>query len=208
MPVATHRHLVDFEEFCKIIPDRQKADLIDGVIYVASPDNIEHFDLFLWLAHLLRDFLKWRRLGGKILGSRIAFRLNKHEAPEPDLAYLMPSRAHLVRRGYVAGRPDVAMEIVSPDSIERDYDTKREQFRAAGVPEYWIIDLLAGKVICLRLTKSDEYRPAKSKDGKLYSSIIQGFWVRPEWLLRRPLPDKDDVLTEILASLDTSGNGK
>ena len=37
VPVASD--LITFEVFCAIIPDGQKADLLDGVIYVASPDS-------------------------------------------------------------------------------------------------------------------------------------------------------------------------
>jgi hypothetical protein len=38
-----------FEDFCEIIREDQKADLIDGVIYMASPENTDANDLFGWL---------------------------------------------------------------------------------------------------------------------------------------------------------------
>lgn len=36
-PIA--EDLVTFDEFCRLVRDGQKADLIDGVIYMASPDS-------------------------------------------------------------------------------------------------------------------------------------------------------------------------
>ena len=35
-----------FDQFCSFVPDGQKADLIEGMIYMASPDNWEAASLF------------------------------------------------------------------------------------------------------------------------------------------------------------------
>lgn len=37
--------LVTVDEFHRIIPDGQKADLLDGVIYMASPDSDRSNDI-------------------------------------------------------------------------------------------------------------------------------------------------------------------
>src|SRR6516225_10140221 len=49
MNLVPRSALYSFEEFCSVVPDGQKADLIDGVIYMASPDNTDAADLFGWL---------------------------------------------------------------------------------------------------------------------------------------------------------------
>src|SRR6185437_11295830 len=105
-----------FEDFCALIPDGQKADLIDGVIYMASPDNTDANDLFVWLLWILAGFIEVKDLG-KVYGSRVAFRLGQAQAPEPDVAVVLKARLHLVERGFVNGPPDLALEIVSPESI-------------------------------------------------------------------------------------------
>lgn len=200
MATAAKYQLYTFDDFCALVPDKRKADLIDGVIFMASPDNVEHFDLFLWLAHLIRDYLSRKGLLGKILGSRVAFRIDGSNSPEPDLAFLRPERLHLVRRGFVDGPPDWAVEIISPESIERDYHKKRKQYQKAGVPEYRIVDLLVKRLTCLRLNKSGEYRKVKPQGDIQRCQAIPGFWVRPSWLWETPLLDKDEVLNEILES--------
>src|SRR6266436_2937837 len=108
-----------FDDFCLLVPDGQKGDLIDGVIYMASPENIEANLLFVWLISLLDFFVEGKDLG-KIFGSRAAFRLDNRNSPEPDIAFVRKDRLHLTRRGHFVGRPDLAMEIVSPESIDRD----------------------------------------------------------------------------------------
>jgi Uma2 family endonuclease len=140
-----------FEEFCVLVNDGQKADLIDGVIYMASPDNMDANELFMWLGALMNGYARRKRLG-KVYGTRVAFRINKINSPEPDLGFVRTSRLHLVHRGFVKGPPDLAVEIVSPDSIDRDYRRKREQYRRAGVGEYWIVDEIDEKVTLHRLS--------------------------------------------------------
>jgi Uma2 family endonuclease len=196
---AAKYQLYTFDEFCDLVPEGQKADLINGVIYMASPDNLEHHRINKWLAWLVESFLMETETGGEIFGYRIAFRLNLSNSPEPDLGFLKASRLHLAKRGYIDGPPDWVVEIVSPDSVERDHISKRRQFEEAGVPEYWIIDPLKEKVTCLRLGKNGLYRTVRIKKGIIECLAIPGFWLRVNWLWERPLPGKKKVLAEILA---------
>src|SRR5262249_10790183 len=135
---------------------------------------------------------------GKIVGSRVAFRLGTGGGPEPDIAFIRKERMRLLKGGYVNGAPDLAMEIVSPDSITRDYYDKRHQYQAAHVREYWIVDPLERKVTLLRLDSRGTYREVRTVKGKLTSEVIKGFWVQTEWLWQDPLPDEIDTVFEIM----------
>jgi Uma2 family endonuclease len=42
--------------------------------------------------------------------------------------------------------PLLVVEVVSPDSIKRDYRYKRSEYAALEIPEYWIVDPLESKV--------------------------------------------------------------
>lgn len=208
MSVATN-YRVSYDEFCVLVHEGQKADLIDGIIYMASPDNIESFDLFSWLLRLASDYLEAMDLGGRLFGSRIAFQLDDENAPEPDLAYLRRERLHLIRKSRILGPPDWALEIVSPESSERAYRKKRKQFERFKVPEYWIIDPIEERVTCLRLSRAGKYEEVRPRNGIICSAVIEGFWLRLSWLWQRPLPPKNKVLAEIiaLAQQRRRGNG-
>jgi len=197
MGTATRTTDYTFEDFCLLVQDGQKADLMDGVIYMASPDNMDANDLFVWLMRLLADVVEINDLG-KVNGSRAAYRVNDRNSPEPDVAFIRRGRTNLVRRGFVNGPPDLAMEIVSPESVERDYETKRELYQDAGVEEYWIVDEVERKVTLLRLAANGKYREIRPKKGELHSQVVPGFWIRPEWLWQNPLPKKVDVLKLLL----------
>ena len=204
MAIATEHGVWTFEDFCERIPEGLKADLIDGVIYVASPDNIEHHDIDMWHTEVLRRYLRKRKIKGRVFGCRVAFRLDDENGPEPDLAYVGPDRVHLVRKTFIKGPPDWTLEIISPSSVERDYRKKRAQYERFGVTEYWIIDPLEQRMTCYRLGANGKYKEIRSRDGKIHSQVIPGFWVKPAWCWQSPLPDEDEALSEILAA----GNGR
>src|SRR5262249_51630935 len=148
---------------------------------MASPDNTDANDLFMWLGGLIDDFAEARDLGN-VYGSRVAFKLSEVEAPEPDIGFVRTSRLNLVRRGQVAGPPDLALEIVSPESIERDYGKKKLQYEQARVEEYWIVDEMKKKVTVFRLDDKGKYHKVAARRGVLYSEVLPGFWLRPKWL--------------------------
>jgi Uma2 family endonuclease len=189
-----------FADFCALIREDQKASLIDGVIYMDSPDNTDANKLLVWLGTLISLFVQIRILG-EVFVSRVAFRLDDRNGPEPDLAFVRKNRLHLVKRGYVNGPPDLGVEIVSPDSVQRDYKDKRGQYERAKMPEYLIIDELERKVLLLRLSPQGKYREVKPRNGELHSEVLRGFWIRPEWLWQDPLPQTMDVLNRILSRL-------
>jgi Uma2 family endonuclease len=198
MASVTATKTYSFDDFCTLVREDQKADLIDGVIYMTSPENTEANYLFGWLFGLMTFFVAAKDLG-KVFGSWVAFRLDDRNGPEPDIAFVRKDRLHLVQRGYVKGPADLAVEIVSPESVERDYEKKRRQYQKAGFPEYWLVDPMKQKVTLLRLPPRGKYREVRPKRGELHSEALPGFWLRPEWLWQDPLPNPLEVLTQLLS---------
>src|SRR5439155_8111167 len=93
---------ISFDAFCELVKDGEKADLIDGVIYMASPDNTNANELSMWLGSLMFDYAQVKRLG-KVYHSRVALRLDDLNSPEPDILFMRKSRLNLVKRGFIAG---------------------------------------------------------------------------------------------------------
>jgi Uma2 family endonuclease len=197
MPKTLAQDCYTFDDFCFLVKDGQKADLIDGVIYMASPDSLDSWRLSRWLIGIADDYVTEKDLG-EIFGIRIAFRLDLLQSPEPDIGFVRKSRLHLSRKGYFDGPPDAAFEIVSPESIERDYHKKRRQYEKYGVREYWIIDQMEETVTLLRLNKRGKYQEVRAKDGIYHSEVIDGFWLDAKWLWQSPRPRKSAILEQLL----------
>lgn len=200
MVTAARVQPVSFEEFRGIARDGPKADLIDGVVHAAAPDNPMANELFVWLCGIMAAFARAQRLG-KIFGARVAYRLDDSNGPVPDIGFVAEERRRRVKRDFIDGPPDLAAEIVTPESVQRDYFDKRRQYEAAGVREYWIVDPMQEKVTLLRLASATrKYRVGRSEKGALCSQVMTGFRLRPEWLWQDPLPPELDILSELLNS--------
>src|SRR5437868_11020875 len=88
--------LVDYETYRVLVHDGEKADLIDGVIYMASPDTKLSNTLNLFLANLIDGYITARKIDGFVFLSRFSCKITDFRAPEPDVGYVRPERAHLV----------------------------------------------------------------------------------------------------------------
>lgn len=197
-PANTKEDLVTVSEFYRQVPDGQKADLLDGVIYMASPDSRRSDDLTGFIGFLMRGYNCAKKIGGVVTGSRFSFRLTRYRAPEPDVGYVGPERLHLLTEREMKGGPDAAIEVVARDSRRRDYGEKKRIYEQAGVTEYWIIDPLKGGVEFHRLNNG-RYELVALEDGHSFrSAVIPGFWLDVHWLLARPLPDEYDCLQQLL----------
>src|SRR4051812_9249436 len=95
-----------FEDRDFLLDEGEKGDLIDGLIYLASPETVGTNLLFLWLAALMTAHVSKKKLG-TIVGSRVALRLDDRNGPEPDIAYLRRERAGIVRPTHILGPADL-----------------------------------------------------------------------------------------------------
>ena len=197
-PVSPDSDLVTVEEFYGLVPDGQKADLIDGVIYMASPDTRRSDRLGGFIKFLLQGYAEAQG-SGEVYGSRFAFELSQFRAPAPDVAFVRTERLHLVSERRMVGGPDIAVEIVSRDSRQRDYGEKKQLYAEAGVTEYWIIDPIQRRVEFHRLD-AGRYALVPLEHNRIFrSAVLEGFWLDIEWLLTEPLPKAYEKLQEILA---------
>jgi Uma2 family endonuclease len=192
--------LITVDGFRALVEDGQKADLIDGVIYMASPDTFRNNRINMFLVFLMRGYAMAKELGGEVVASRFAFELTEIRAPEPDVAYIRADRLHLVSERGMNGGPDIAVEIVSRDSRTRDYVEKKQLYLDAAVPEYWLIDTLARRCEFLGLSNG-RYEPIPLENNRIFKSrALPGFWLDVEWLLAEPLANDFACLQQILAT--------
>jgi Uma2 family endonuclease len=189
-----------YEDFCALVKDGDKADLIDGVIYMASPDNTDANDINVWVVSLVFDFAEYFDLG-KVYVSRVACRLDEFNAPEPDILFVPKKWRRKILRGRIDGAPALAVEIVSPDSKDRDYTKKRLQYERFRIQEYWIIDEMKRTATFLRLGKDGKYREVTPRGGIFRSKVLRGFWLSLEWLWPEKRPLKVHALATLIRSM-------
>ncbi len=86
----------------------------------------------------------------------------------PDLGVVLRGAAKDWRGRRV---PALAAEVVSQGSIERDYKTKREEYLAYGLLEYWIVDPLQEQVTVLT-RRGDAWDEAVFRDEQVIVSLV------------------------------------
>lgn len=187
---------VSFEEFLLLTDGIKKAEWVDGEIIYMAAASIKHELLFKFLLTVLNLYVKGNSLG-IVLGSDVSMKLEEERrGREPDILFIINERTNLLRENYLDGAADLVVEIISPESVERDRNEKFIEYEAAGIREYWLIDPQREQAEFYRLREDLRYHLVSTdSDGIFYSEIIEGFWLRVEWLWT--LPNELDVLREL-----------
>jgi Uma2 family endonuclease len=97
---------------------------------------------------------------------------------------------------HLKGPADLAVEIVSPDSRGRDRGDKYYEYEQGGVREYWLIDPIRRHAEFYRLGDDGLFQPMAVTGGVFHSSVLDGLWLRLEWLWEEPPPSLMTVLRE------------
>ncbi|MGC5399542.1 Uma2 family endonuclease [Streptomyces sp. DT20] len=114
------------------------TELIDGSLVFVSPQRKFHTLAMYLLEQGLRlhvpEALRVRREMAVVLGRR--------NVPEPDLVVVKADgEGGLRQTRYQAADVLLAVEVVSPDSEDRDRDTKPHKYAAAGIPHFWRVEM-------------------------------------------------------------------
>ena len=186
---------VTFEEFMAWADEDSHAEWVDGEIIVTAPCNLGHQDLLGFLYRIIDDFVRTHRLGRVFLMGVLMRLATRPSGREPDVLFVANAHLDRLRETYLDGPADLAVEIVSPDSVERDRVDKLREYEAAGIPEYWVIDLPRKEALFYQLGGDGRYRlMPPDQDGVYRSSVLEGFKLEVAWLWQSPLPDPREVV--------------
>jgi len=185
---------VSFEEFLAWTDEDTHAEWVDGRIILMSPVSIDHQRLLLFLYEILNWYVRARQLG-EVLVAPVQMRLStRPSGREPDLLFVATGHADRLRETYLDGPADLVIEIVSPESDERDRGEKFLEYEASGITEYWLIDALRQEAAFYQLGPDGRYHPGLIEAGGVYrSAVLPGFWLRVGWLWQRPLPPVAEI---------------
>lgn len=189
---------VSWDAFLAWTDEDTFAEWVDGEILEMPPSNEDHQDTGQFLTTFLLLYIQRHGLG-RIFSPPFLMRLpHRPSGREPDLIFVRAEHAERITWTYVNGPADLAVEVVSPDSVTRDYRDKLEEYESAGIPEYWIVDPMRRVARFLQLGADGRYRDVAPDEHGIYTSaVVTGFRLRVEWLWRRPLPTIAQALAEL-----------
>jgi Uma2 family endonuclease len=195
-PVTPTPPRMTYEEFLEWA-DGIRAEWVDGEVTVMSPVSFTHQYVAEFLAASLRVFAEENNLG-QVLTAPFQMRLRtRPSGREPDAIFIARDRLDKLQTVYLDGPADVAIEIISPDSRARDRGDKYYEYEQAGVREYWLIDPARKQAEFYRLDSNGIYSLVTiGDDGIYHSTVIDGLWLKVDWLWQDPLPTLMSVLKE------------
>jgi Uma2 family endonuclease len=188
---------ISYEEFLATVDEGTHAEWVDGEVVRMSPASDRHHDIKIFLATLFRTFSDLNGLG---VVRDAGFQMKTGpELPgrEPDVFFIARENVGRLRKTFLEGPADLALEIVSPESVERDRRLKFQEYQKGGVREYWLIDPSRREATVYRLSRAGVYEPAPAGDPpRLRSEVMRGLSIDPEWLWSEPTPSVAVALRE------------
>jgi Uma2 family endonuclease len=131
----------------------ERVELVDGVLYEMSPQNSPHADCTSLILYALFPLFS-----SDHIRVQMPLALGPDSEPEPDLA-VVPGPPGC----YGSSHPTSAALIVevADSSVSHDRKRKASLYARAGVPEYWLMNLVEWHLEVFRDPVDGEYRSSK-----------------------------------------------
>jgi Uma2 family endonuclease len=167
-----------YEEFRQLPDDGKRYELIGGEARLTPAPNTKHQYVVHNLDVALSVYVQKNKLGD-VWTAPLDVRLSGDTALQPDLIFVSDARAGIIQEDWIAGAPDLVVEVLSPSTAAYDRVTKLPVYAEADVTEFWLIDPQAKTVEVLRLQGKKYFVDATlAGDQVLISDLFPG-WQLP-----------------------------
>lgn len=165
----------EFERRYTTRPDIKKAELVEGVAYVASPVKVgqhgrPHAFMVFWLAGYVAKHPECD------MADNSTVRLDADNELQPDAMLFRKQtqggQSVIDDDDYLQGAPELAVEIAA-SSASYDLGPKKEAYRRNGVREYVVWQILEERIDWFRLDRG-AYAPLPSTNGVIESREFPG----------------------------------
>lgn len=164
----------------------KKAELIEGVVYVASPLRFQqhaepHSRIhgWAWTYQVMTPGLR--------LGIEPTVRLDLDNEPQPDIVLLIDEaaggQARLSADGYLEGTPELVIEIAA-SSAAIDLGDKKQAYRRNGIQEYLVWQVFENRLDWFSLVDGDYQLLPVDTEGVVRSVAFPGLWLAVTALLQ------------------------
>lgn len=137
------------------LPEEQRVELIDGVIYDMSAPTSVHQLLGTEILLVLKDYIRKQHGRCVPLASPIDVQLDCDDKTmvQPDVIVVCDREK--IQNRCIFGAPDFVAEVLSESTRKKDLVLKLNKYMTAGVREYWLVDPDRKKVIVYDFEKED-----------------------------------------------------
>jgi Uma2 family endonuclease len=197
----------EFHRRYRLHPEIKKADPIDGMVYMPSPERYRQHDqpqsqVVTWLG------VYTAATPGVRTGVSPTVFLGPDDEVQPDaLLFFDPAYGGQLRRtrdDYLAGAPELVVEVAA-SSASYDLHVKLRAYLRAGVKEYLVVVTYDPQVRWLRSDGGAFRQLEPDGDGVVRSEAFPGLWLQPGALLAG---DLTAVLATVSAGLEREDHAR
>lgn len=197
----------EFEHRYQAMTQLKKAELIEGVVYVASPVRATkhgrpHAAIIGWLT------VYKAATPGVDVQDNATVRLDADNEPQPDALLRIEPEAggnsRITEDDYIQGSPELIAEIAA-SSASYDLNDKLNVYRRNGVKEYIVWQMYENRLDWFMLKEGRYISLETDKLGIIRSEIFPGLWLSVNALREGNLAE---VLTVLQQGLQTDQHQK
>ena len=166
----------EFERRYTLSPNVKKAELVEGVVYVASPLRHEqhgkpHSRIMTWLG------VYQALTAGTDVSDAPTVRLDFDNEPQPDaVLFIQGGQVRLSQDGYLEGAPELVVEIAA-SSAAIDLGSKKQVYRRNGVLEYLVWQVYENQIDWFSLEDGEYVLLQPDGMGIVQSLVFPGLWL-------------------------------
>jgi Uma2 family endonuclease len=161
----------EFERRYVAHPEIKKAELIEGIVYMASPVRVRrhgspHSKITIWLGVYLEA------TPGLEIADNSTLRLDLDNEPQPDVSvWIEGGNAFVDEDDYLQGAPELLVEVAG-SSAAIDLNQKLQAYRRNGVAEYLVLLTHEQEVRWFSLATGETVQIEPDADGVLRSRVF------------------------------------
>ena len=192
-PIASR--YITYEEYLADEGENHCTEWVNGKVIDISMVSGEHSDASLFIMVLLHLWAEEHEAG---LVHYAVF--NMKTGPglpgrSPDVMFIATAHQDRIRRNFLDGPADIVVEVISPESRQRDTVDKMREYAQGGVPEYWVVDYENQQSRFYFMSDNGVYQEIPIGNDHIFRSrVLPGLWLDVRWLWQRPLPTTRDLL--------------
>ena len=164
-----------YRDYLALPDDGRRYELIDGELLLNPSPVPRHQRVSFRLAVLLDAHLRESKLG-VLYPAPSDVVLSDDTVVQPDiLVFLSEHRSRTTEKAHF-GPPDLAVEVLSPSTAQRDRIRKLELYGRHGVSEYWIVDPETRAIEIFALDAGRLRKASTHDSGEIRSvAVLPGF---------------------------------
>jgi Uma2 family endonuclease len=161
-------------------PEEERWELINGRAYAMTPaPSTRHQRIVRALSNQLINFLEKKSC--EVFFAPFDVKLPEYgESEDEIITVVQPDIVVICDKTKIddkgcKGAPDIVIEILSPETGDKDKKEKFALYEKHGVKEYWLVDPLDNTVMVFKLKNNEYGKPAVyAKNDQISTPILKG----------------------------------